>query len=214
MRTLLPILFSAVVACGPAELSSGRCDGPDDCASGLCIDGTCRTPDAGSSCSADDDCPNGSCVAGACTTDEADAGTYDAFRPDMGPCREVEDESTLEPVPVDIIITIDNSGSMTQEAAEVQANINNFAAILAASGLDYRVVLISEPTGDTGVCVPAPLGSGAPACESGPEGRLRAIHRSVSSRNALSRMLEFYPDYVDFLRFEAAKVFHHRVRNV
>ena len=138
--------------------------------------------------------------------------TSDTNQPDVpaidaGPCREVMAESSVEAVPVDIIITIDNSGSMSEEAAEVRRNINTFAGILGTSGIDYRVVLISSPTGSRGVCVEPPLGTGEPACGSGPDGRLLAIHEGVSSTNALDKALEFYPEYRDFLRFESAKFF-------
>lgn len=126
---------------------------------------------------------------------------------DAGPCRNVTGESTIAPIPVDIIIAIDNSGSMSEEAAEVRTNINNFASIIASSGLDYRVVLISNHTGSTGVCVPAPLGTGTPACASGPEGRLLHIHQTVASRNAPDLVLSQYPMYQSFLRMNSAKVF-------
>lgn len=126
---------------------------------------------------------------------------------DTGPCAAVTSMSTIGPVPVDIIIAIDNSGSMVEEAAEVQRNINRFASIIAASGLDYHVVLISQETGDTGVCVPPPLGSGTPRCVSGPGGRLRHVHRFVGSFTALNHTLSAYPEYSDFLRPAAAKVF-------
>src|SRR4051794_40734943 len=40
---------------------------------------------------------------------------------------------------VDIIVLLDNSGSMEDEAAAVEANINvNFASVLASSEVDYR----------------------------------------------------------------------------
>src|SRR4051794_35767208 len=46
---------------------------------------------------------------------------------------------------VDIIVLLDNSGSMEDEAASVEANINvNFAGVLASSEVDYRVILISR----------------------------------------------------------------------
>ncbi|MGQ0505643.1 MAG: hypothetical protein ACT4TC_10010, partial [Myxococcaceae bacterium] len=49
------------------------------------------------------------------------------------------------PRPVDIIFVIDNSGSMTSEIQEVERNINvNFAQIIQASGVDYRVILIAK----------------------------------------------------------------------
>lgn len=161
------------------------------------------------------------CRSSRCVADERDAAIDSAVQGDTvtlpdaylepamdaGPCRNISGESSIEAIPVDIIIAIDNSGSMTAEAAEVQRNINTFAGIIAASGLDYRVVLISAPTGSTGVCVPAPLGTGAPACESGPDGRLLHIHRSVASRNAPDLVLSLYPMYQSFLRVDSAKVF-------
>jgi hypothetical protein len=80
--------------------------------------------------------------------------------------------------PVDIILTLDNSGSMADELEAVEANINlNFASILASSGVDYRVILISRhrreqrsESGEssTSICVAAPL-SGLSSCSAAPE---------------------------------------------
>lgn len=173
------------------------CRSSTECSGGLmCIDSRCQVPsDAGSGL--DGSVP-------------PDTGARDAFFPppiDAGPCTAISAESTVEAVPVDIIIAIDNSGSMSEEAAEVRMNINMFAEIIAASGLDYRVVLISRPDGSQGVCVPAPLGTGPPDCEGGADGRLLAIHQAVASTNAIDLVLRRYPDYRDFLRPDAAKVF-------
>ena len=69
--------------------------------------------------------------------------------------------------PVDIILVLDNSGSMADELAAVERNINvNFAKILNTAAVDYRVILISrhrkevrtesgEPS--TSICIEAPL---------------------------------------------------------
>ncbi|AUX40144.1 hypothetical protein SOCE26_015410 [Sorangium cellulosum] len=66
--------------------------------------------------------------------------------------------------PADIIFVIDNSESMTEEIESVQKNINqNFASIIAASGIDYRVIMLSKhgsATLEQSVCIEAPLGSG------------------------------------------------------
>src|SRR5678815_3087001 len=45
---------------------------------------------------------------------------------------------------VDIIIVVDTSGSMSEETAQVRANLNNFASSIGSSGLDYRVIVIAE----------------------------------------------------------------------
>jgi hypothetical protein len=72
--------------------------------------------------------------------------------------------------PVDIIVIVDNSGSMDDEIKQVESNLNvNFANVLTTSQVDYRVILISRyRTGTiaTSICVDPPL-SGAPAgfCE-------------------------------------------------
>lgn len=79
---------------------------------------------------------------------------------------------------VDIIVLLDNSGSMEDEAAAVEDNINiNFASVLASSEVDYRVILISRhrraarddsDEASTSICVQAPL-SGLASCDAAPE---------------------------------------------
>jgi hypothetical protein len=81
--------------------------------------------------------------------------------------------ATLVRQPVDIVLLLDNSGSMSDELGAVEANINvNFASILANSDVDYRVILISrhrqEPRDEseeasTSICVSSPL-SGLEDC--------------------------------------------------
>jgi hypothetical protein len=79
--------------------------------------------------------------------------------------------------PVDIVLVLDNSGSMADELAAVEQNINvNFAAILAESGIDYRVILISRHRRDlrdsseeasTSICVSSPLSDAADCDDQG-----------------------------------------------
>jgi hypothetical protein len=83
-------------------------------------------------------------------------------------------KSEVVRVPVDIILLLDNSGSMEDELEAVEANINvNFATILNESQVDYRVILISrhrqEPRDEseeasTSICVSSPL-SGLESCD-------------------------------------------------
>jgi hypothetical protein len=78
-----------------------------------------------------------------------------------------EQSAELIEQPVDVILLLDNSGSMSDELGAVEANINiNFASILTSSDVDYRVVLISrhrqEPReaseeASTSICVTSPL---------------------------------------------------------
>jgi hypothetical protein len=90
-----------------------------------------------------------------------------------------EDQAELVEQPVDVILVLDNSGSMDDELQAVEENINvSFASILIESQVDYRVILISrhreEPresseSASTSICVTTPL-SNLSACptEDGP----------------------------------------------
>jgi hypothetical protein len=76
--------------------------------------------------------------------------------------------------PVDIILLLDNSGSMEDELEAVEANINvNFASVLNERNVDYHLILISrhrqEPRDEseeasTSICVTSPL-SGLDSCD-------------------------------------------------
>lgn len=62
--------------------------------------------------------------------------------------------------PVDIIFVIDNSSSMDDELVAVEDNINDsFAQIIEASGIDYRVIMISSHAApeDNHICIREPL---------------------------------------------------------
>ncbi len=118
-----------------------------------------------------------------------------------GACASVSSEATSEIQPADIIIAVDTSGSMDEESAEVQQNLNNFASIITASGIDVHVVLIAG----SDVCIPAPLGSGAcgGADESLPG--YRHVVQSVGSNDALQIILQTYPQWQPSLRANASK---------
>lgn len=94
-----------------------------------------------------------------------DAGPGDGGLTEDSACVSQSSEATLVKKPVDIIIVIDNSGSMENEIIGVQNNINqNFAQIIENSGLDYRVIMISTHGASSAesICIEAPL-SGIPA---------------------------------------------------
>jgi cysteine-rich repeat protein len=110
-------------------------------------------------------------------------------------CADTSAEATLVRVPVDIIITIDSSGSMDGEIDAVQRNINtNLASILEAGGVDYRVILIGDYPA---ICIEAPL-SGIASCVRGrptvPTSGARFFHydRVIASTNSFQRIPETY----------------------
>jgi hypothetical protein len=85
-------------------------------------------------------------------------------------CREQSVHAEPGPAnPVDVIFVIDNSGSMSDEIAQVRQNINReFAALVTDSGVDFRVIMLSHYGGSgTDVCIEPPL-SGS-ACSAGLE---------------------------------------------
>lgn len=70
--------------------------------------------------------------------------------------------------PVDIIFIVDNSSSMAGEIEQIQERINeDFARIIEASGVDYRVIMIARygdvnvqvGESDHPICIRAPLGA-------------------------------------------------------
>lgn len=107
--------------------------------------------------------------------------------------------------PVDIILLLDNSVSMAEEAQATEDNINEaFSAILAESEIDYRVILIShhrqEPRDangqtSTSVCVKAPL-SGLLDCSEAPDPvfseRFFQYSTKLESRDSLGILLDTY----------------------
>lgn len=116
---------------------------------------------------------------------------------------------------VDIIFVIDNSGSMNEEMVQIKTNVNNFAAKIGTSGLDYRVIFIvakasSPGQGGNVICVPAPLG-GANCADNLPT--FRHINQSVASTNSFSLILSTYDSpnaalaWNTNVRMEATKVF-------
>lgn len=114
--------------------------------------------------------------------------------------------------PVDIIMVIDQSGSMNEEIEQVKANINRLGKYLDSTNLDYRLVMIAglPGNGSLPVCVPPPLGG--PSCQSKPP-RFRAVNEHVESWDALKLVLQTYDStdpskkWADFLRQDAIKVF-------
>ncbi len=113
----------------------------------------------------------------------------DTFELDPGPRR----------VPTDMIMIVDGSGSMVEEAAQVEARLNGLITGLLQEGVDTRVVLLARSTGSTGMCIGAPAGSGQCPDDSNEPG-FRHIDVDVGSWEPLQVLIDLYPDYADMLR--------------
>lgn len=157
-----------------------------------------------------------------------DAGTSDGGLDPDAACAAQSASATLSKKPVDIIVVIDNSGSMTAEIQGVQQNINqNFATIIESSGLDYRVIMLTRHGSASAlqsVCVEAPLsGIAAGGCNPPPaqpvDNPPKFFHYSVeiASRDSWCKILNTFdkPDefnhapngWKDWLRPDSFKTF-------
>lgn len=137
-------------------------------------------------------------------------------------CVDINQEADIVERPVDIIFVIDNSGSMGNEIAQVRDRINqDFADIIEASGIDYRVIMFTQHgTSSLDVCVQSPLGPND--CSTlDPSGNLdnppKFYHynRNVQSTNSLCLLLDSWgvpepngrPAWSEYLRPGSFKSF-------
>jgi hypothetical protein len=119
-----------------------------------------------------------------------------------GGCVGFGSEAESQNLPADIIIAVDTSGSMDDEAQWTQQNMNAMVQAITGSMIDAHVVMISSAD----ICVPAPLGSGScPADENLPA--YRHVQQSVGSNDALQIILATYPQWQPSLRANATKTF-------
>jgi hypothetical protein len=100
--------------------------------------------------------------------------------------------------PVDIIFVVDNSGSMTDEIVAIQNNINTqFAAIIGASGIDYRIIMIAEfgeAIPNESICISTPLSGNTcgPAVAPIATPSFKHYSTAIGSTNSLRRIISSY----------------------
>ncbi len=126
---------------------------------------------------------------------DVESAVDDGAGDEGGGCEALIDEADVGPRPQDIIVVIDTSGSMSAEAAFVQAQMNSFSIQIEAANVDSHIILISSNE----VCIAAPLGSGACPADSNPPTYFH-VDQSVGSTNALQLTLDRYDDYSQYLR--------------
>jgi hypothetical protein len=164
--------------------------------------------------------------------DGGDGGTSGSFGSSGGTsgssgapkeCAAKESSASFTKKPVDILFVIDNSGSMSEEIREVENQINsNFASIIGASGIDYRIIMVTQHGRNTeqSVCIKAPLsGTNCSSVPASPAETATFFHHSivVTSVDAWCKLLGSYGTADEFkkhpmgwgtlLRTEAFKVF-------
>ncbi|MEQ9324907.1 MAG: hypothetical protein RIF41_37415, partial [Polyangiaceae bacterium] len=138
-------------------------------------------------------------------------------------CASVSVSTSVEKAPADVVFVVDNSGSMGEEIAAIEQNINvNFAGIIEAAAIDYRVIMITDHgSANLEVCVEPPLSPSA-NCQGAPSSSNQFHHYdvNVASHDSLCILLDtlhganplfadehgLYPDgWAPLLRPEAIK---------
>ena len=122
-----------------------------------------------------------------------------------GHCPVITVESEPMVVPADIIIAVDTSGSMTEEVAAVQANLNSFSQQIVDAGVDAVVVLIANGFGQFDICIDPPLGGGGCPATDDNEPTFLHVDTTVNSWDALNQIINTYPQYEHMLRDNAVK---------
>jgi len=106
---------------------------------------------------------------------------------------------------LDIIVTVDQSASMDQEIAQVRGNLNqSLASSLAASGIDYRVIMIADKDDPNSICIDPPLG-GANCGENNPPLFYQVDQRNLSNES-LQNFMSTFPSWQGYLRPGALRI--------
>jgi hypothetical protein len=119
--------------------------------------------------------------------------------------------------PVDVIFSVDTSGTMRDEIGFVKENMNAFSKQIRDSGIDVHVVLLATEQSGTadpfggllftdGLCIAAPLGSGMCPRDSNPPNYVHIVEQ-IGQWNILDAYILRYPDYKMYLREGALKTF-------
>lgn len=209
MRVMTSKKFWALSVFSACLLILGACSER----AGMGVDGTLGTGDsAGSDTSGNDvgDGTNAGSQGGSDGVNGSEDGSNEN-RPRSTPCAEVVQVADPARAPVDIIWSIDTSGSMNQEVEIIEERMNFFAEFIGESYLDYRVIVIGnsrnpDPTANDStydICIGPPL-SGNNTCPDEDSDTYRHVRYYVHSDDGLGAIISQYPEYQDFLRPDAS----------
>jgi hypothetical protein len=242
MRHRLPLLIAVVLAAACSESAPSPAPAQSTCLPGQsvacvgvggCSGGQLCQADGKSfgacECSVDlvdssvpDTTPVDSSVPDVPDTTPVDSSDPDTTTPSDTSCTPASSAAAIKP-PVDIIVAIDQSGSMSEEVPRVRNGINKLSEFLLLSGLtDFRVVAIAGYNGSSvdadgasfptstslALCVPPPLGAATCGAETA---RFRQSNINVQGFNALKIIATSYDSttaglmWRDFIRAGSAK---------
>ncbi len=174
------------------------CGSPDERDSGTTVSSVTFNPTTGPAATGTDDGEDdtGAKLDIAGTDTNVDTGNE---------CAEVTDTANVGAQPADIIVVVDNSGSMDLEAGFVQQNMNQFSSQIFLANIDAHVVLISaDSNNDAGICLAQPLGSGSCPDDTNLPGYLHIVD-GVGSNNALEKIIQHYATWAPQMRATASK---------
>jgi hypothetical protein len=201
MKLSAVCLVLAIGACGGNNGNGGGGGGDDDPGADAAV---------GPMCSSDSDCASdfpicndvGSCVQCETSADCSDDKPVCGNGTCQASCAGDQIAADFVTMPSDIIWVVDQSGSMDEETAYVQSQINSFVNLIAASNIDYRVTMIAiSDSGSNRICVPSPLSNGS--C--GNNTNFRLVNQRIGSHDGPSRFISRYSSYSDFLRLDSQK---------
>jgi len=106
-----------------------------------------------------------------------------------------------EPAPVDVVMIIDNSGSMVATTREAEVALPSFVLRLEQADVDYRLILISRhrdadrtasTQASTSICVASPLGglAACPAPRPSPTARFFQYSIKIDAADSFQRVLD------------------------
>ena len=191
----------AWLALGAATAVFVSCSGDGESASNAGTGGSAASGSGGSSTGGSSASGGGTFDAGPSGGSSGDGG----FDPDAG-CATYTAGADNKVLPSDIIIAVDQSGSMGDEVVWVQNQLNDFSQQIMGANIDVHVILIVEkPGGSVGehpICVPPPL-AGDNCADNPPV--FTHVNQHVDSHDALVQIVSTYDDYQHVLRPEAKK---------